>query len=82
MGIQNKCALLFCTESQIDWLELSDLGCKVIYISQDLNEKDVLQINHFINKTNNWGEENFKLMTQYYSLSFLKYLINNLFLRL
>ncbi|MEK9727915.1 MAG: hypothetical protein VW397_07420 [Candidatus Margulisiibacteriota bacterium] len=82
MGIQNKCSLLFCTESQIDWLELSDLGCKVIYISQDLNDQDITQINHFLNQENNWGEENFKLMRQYYSVSFLKYLINNLFMRI
>ncbi len=82
MGIQNKCSLLFCTESQIDWLELSDLGCKVVHISQDLDDEDVVQINHYLNQNNNWGEENHKLMTQFYSTNFLKYLINNLFLRL
>ena len=32
-AIQNKCDLLFCTDSQIDWLELGDLGCKVVSIS-------------------------------------------------
>ncbi|MGA0242432.1 MAG: hypothetical protein ACO3K7_05520, partial [Candidatus Marinamargulisbacteria bacterium] len=83
MAIQNKCGLLFCTESQLDWLELSDLGCHIIQISRDLTTEDIHQINHHLNQPQGaWVDQNFKLMKQYYSTSFLKYTINNLLMRL
>ncbi|MGC6367402.1 MAG: hypothetical protein ACON35_05315 [Candidatus Marinamargulisbacteria bacterium] len=81
-AIQNKCDLLFCTESQIDWLELSDLGCKMVNISDEMNQDDVIQINRHLNDDTRWGEQNYTLMEQYYSKTFLKYLLNNLLLRI
>lgn len=81
-AIQNKCDLLFCTDSQIDWLELGDLGCKIISISTEMNQEDVVQINRHLNDDSSWAEENYTLMKQYYSKTFLKYLLNNLLLRI
>ena len=81
MGIRHKCPLLFCTQSQLDWLELSDLGCKLVNISDKLNAQDIVLINRHINMDVDWGEVNYGLMKQYYSMSFLQYLVNGVLMR-
>ncbi len=81
LAIQNKCPLLFCTQSHLDWLELSDIGCKLISISKMLNDQDVVSINRYINLDLDWGEKNYQLMKQYYSMNFLQYLLNNILMR-
>ena len=81
MAIRHKCPLLFCTQSQLDWLELSDLGCKLVNISDELNAQDVVQINRYLNTDVDWGDVNYALMKQYYSMSFLQYLINGVLMR-
>ena len=81
MGILHKCPLLFCTQSQLDWLELSDLGCKLINISDSLNNDDIVSINRHLNLELDWGEINYSLMKQYYSMGFLQYLLNGLLMR-
>ena len=81
MGIRHKCPLLFCTQSHLDWLELSDLGCKLVNISEELNDQDIVSINRYINMDLDWGELNYGLMKQYYSMSFLQYLINGVLMR-
>ena len=81
MGIRHKCPLLFCTQSQLDWLELSDLGCKLVNISEQLNDQDIVSINRHINMDVDWGEINYGLMKQYYSMNFLQYLVNGLLMR-
>lgn len=81
MGIRHKCPLLFCTQSQLDWLELSDLGCKLVNISEKLSAQDIVLINRHINMDLDWGEVNYGLMKQYYSMSFLQYLVNGVLMR-
>ena len=81
MGILHKCPLLFCTQSQLDWLELSDLGCKLINISDSLSTDDIISINRHLNLELDWGEINYTLMKQYYSMGFLQYLLNGLLMR-
>ncbi len=81
MAIRNKCPLLICTQSQLDWLELSDIGCKLISVSDTLNNQDIVSINRYINQDLDWGEKNYVLMKQYYSMNFLQYLINNVLMR-
>ena len=81
LAIQYKCPLLFCTQSHLDWLELSDLGCKLVNISESLTDQDIVSINRYINLELDWGELNYGLMSQYYSMSFLQYLINGILMR-
>ena len=80
-GIRHKCPYYFCTQSQLDWLELSDLGCKLVNISEQLNDQDIVSINRHINMDVDWGEINYGLMKQYYSMNFLQYLVNGLLMR-
>ena len=82
MAIQHKCPLLICTQSHLDWLELSDLGCKRINISEKLTDQDIVSINRYLHLDLNWGELNYGLMKQYYSMNFLQYLINGVLMRI
>ena len=66
----------------MDWLELTDLGCKLLPISNKLTTEDIELINHYINEDLTWGEENYHLMKQYYSTKFLHYLLNSFLLRI
>ena len=82
MAIKHKCPLLFCTKAKMDWLELTDLGCKLLPVSNQLSDQDIELINHYINEDLTWGEENYTLMKQYYSMNFLQYLLNSFLLRI
>ncbi len=82
MAIKHKCPLLFCTKAKMDWLELTDLGCKLLPVSNKLNTEDIQLINHYINQDLTWGEDNYHLMKQYYSTKFLHYLLNSFLLRI
>ena len=80
-AIQHKCPLLFCTKKHSDWLELSDLGCHIVPISEHLSSQDIKTINRFIHLNLDWGDLNHDQMRQYYSLSFLQYQINKLLVK-
>ena len=81
MAIKHKCPLLFCTEAKLGWIEMTDLGCKHIPISETLTDEDIQKINHYINTDLTWGEENHALIKQHYSMSLLQYLIKGLLLK-
>ena len=77
-GIRHKCPLLFCPNSKLQWLEMEDMGCKSIDISTDMTRKDINAINHYINDQSDWGEENYRLFKQFYSMRLLKYIVSNM----
>jgi hypothetical protein len=77
MAIQHKCGLLVCTESQLDWFELAEVGIDAIHVSNEFNHGDVMCINQSLwDHVPNRAEANYNCIQSTYSGTFLRHALN------